>query len=1017
MSHKPTLESLVLLFTFSAVTACNPGVEEGGTLAAEATGTVSSSGMTVLDLMDAVQVANQQEHPNECTEGACCEDGRFLPADHACRVADSTQSCDVTEYCTGISSECPEDGYASPTQECRPAYPGDKCDVPEFCSGDSPACPPDSFAPPTQVCRPMLVGTGCDEAEYCSGSSPSCPPDTFASVLQECRPKDDANSCDVAEFCSGDSLFCPDDTPSTVGVGACQPGPFDLGLHDVGIADYTSLMFGADVAALDFVTSPRLAGSGAARLMSGRNGITQGWGIGGRFTFPEAKNMDNFTRISYEIQSNQASPNIRVALEILIDAGGENESVWRQRSSTQLRLSDVAGQFETVVLNLNPDDFERSDGGPTTTMDTRRVSAVQFLMLIEPNTSGARQQTMLYIDEIRFQDRWMLSEYETHRPPTSVANASPATVDQFDVGGTERLAVLVTDSADQWLGVAHGMKVLGVPFRMTTDPAEALKHKVVVVFPSIPNDASLVAALRKHVQEGGTLMAQVMNTALNDVFGLQSVEFVPGSQRFHQGQEITSVHFTHDHPALTASLNHAREQRVPIHRRELGINLPTWRYGGTAHPAVAVYDGATGERPSKAHDNVAISYNRFGTGKAYALGLNLGRYALQNFNGFGGGLGRDYINAFEPGVDVLFRLIRDIYVEDQGTTVGLATLPNDESLAVMLTHDIDTAESVNNALEYAKLEQSEGVPGTYFIQTKYVSDAQESAFRGVGAMQALAKVQTMGMEVASHSVAHARNFNTFSLGLGTEQFQSYRPVNVEGASELEAIGGTILGDLRVSRFLLEDFVHDVRVVSFRPGHLRHPKALSQAMEAVGYRYGSIAPAADNLTHLPHRMTHGRGFDAETGVFDFPVTIEDEREDSPIVTGRMEDALNIAEHISGRGGIFVMLVHPNFLGEKLGFIEDFIKATKDKYMFTTVGEFGRWWARRDQVQIHTQEIKDLLRVTIDIPQPISGLTLELPPNRTLSQMGNGIEAVEIPEKSRLVITSEVSGRLELYLRKK
>ncbi len=76
-----------------------------------------------------------------------------------------------------------------------------------------------------------------------------------------------------------------------------------------------------------------------------------------------------------------------------------------------------------------------------------------------------------------------------------------------------------------------------------------------------------------------------------------------------------------------------------------------------------------------------------------------------------------------------------------------------------------------------------------------------------------------------------------------------------------------------------------------------------------------------------------------------------------------------------------------------------------------------FCRHRDNSVHTQEINDLLRVTLDVPQPISGLTLELPHDRTLSQIGAAIEAIEIPEKSRLVITSEISGRVEFYLRRK
>ncbi len=1014
-----TWKRLTLFLGAMAAVACAPNVAEEAGSKNESVKAEEADALSILDLIDAVQMVRKPigRATVDCAKGACCDDdGYFRPRDFACRIAEPNHPCDTTEFCTGESSECPGDTFAARNQACRPANPSVKCDVPEFCTGDSPMCPPDSFAPPTQVCRPALVGAGCDEAEFCSGDSPFCPPDLFASQLRACRPKDAENACDVAEFCSGHSSFCPDDTPAALGSGGCERDAFDLGLHDFGIANYGTLFFGLDAGDFSFVTSPKQAGIGAARLISGKNGLTRSFGIGARLIFKENQDINDFTRIAYAVRSNHATPNVKVALEVLIDSGGENESTWRQRVHTQLNMADIAGGFETVLLTLNRDDFERTDGGYDTQFDLRQVSALQFLMLIEPGTVGTNKQAAIYVDELRFTDKWLLAEYATEKTNTPVQPEIPASIGAFDVGTAERLAVFVSDASAQWLGVVHGMKALGVPLRVTTDPSEALKHKVIFAYPRIPDDAVLEQAFREHVQDGGTLLAgEAKNAALKDVFGFEQAEFVPASSRFYQKQEISSVHLTHAYPALTGDLVDPRERRIPIFRRELGINVPGWRYGGTAEPAVAVYDDAVGEVPENVHNNVAITYNRFGSGNAYALGLDLGLYVLRNFNGRGGGIARNYINGFEPGVDVLLRLVREIYVSSQEWAVTVATLPGDHSLAVMLTHDIDTSDSVSNAMLYAEAEHVAGVPATYFVQTKYTSDAQESAFWGTGAFEALAKMRSLGMEVASHSVAHARNFNEFELGDGTEQYQSYRPVNVDADSGLMAVNGTVLGELRVSKFLLEDFVHDVGVISFRPGHLRQPSALSQAMKAVGYRYGSIASASNALTHLPHKMTYDRGFEAEVQVFDFPVTIEDERPDSPIVMGRVEDALAVADKISRNGGILVMLVHPNALGAKLEFVKDFIDQSKDKYLFTTVGEFGRWWERRDAVEMHSVRHGDILQVTLHVPMPIADLTLELPPGVRLSGASQPIVFSDLPDQSKLVVTSEISGELQLFFR--
>ncbi len=951
---------------------------------------------------------------SECLSGPCCSNGRFLLADHLCREADPSSTCDVPEYCTGVSAECPQDRYAPATQVCRAA--ADSCDEPESCTGTSPTCPPDTFAPAGQVCRQSLAGLGCDVEEKCSGNSPSCPPDTYAAATQVCRPKNPVNSCDVAELCSGASPVCPEDEPLATGVGLCRSDDMDIGLNTIGVPTYAIQFFGADAAEVNRVTSDKSEGTAAAQILSGRNGLTQSWGMGARFAFPSAMDLSDYGRVSYAVKSSVASANVKVALELLIDAGGPNESVWRQRPESQLRLSDISRAFTTVSVSTSRDAFERSDGAHSTTMDLTKVTGVQFLMLIEPNTPGSPRQVALNVDEIRFSEKWRLAGYTSNREATVVPPAVAAKISDFDVGSSSRLAVWVTDPSSAWLGIVQGMKAVGVPIRVTESLSEAIKHKAVLAYPSISSVAADRSALRSYVEEGGTLIAgEVNDESMKDVFGFDAVQFVASSDRFYNGKEISRIRFTASYPNLTAKLTDVRERNIPIYRSELNENMPTWRYNGTVKPGLALYADASDTASGVLDSNVAITYNEFGNGKAYAVGLNIGLYVLRSFGGFGGGLGRDYLNAFDPAVDVLLRLIRDMYLEAEDRAVTLSPLPNDRDLVVMLTHDIDTTESAINGMEYARIEREAGVTGTYFIQTKYVTDAQESAFRGIDAFKALTDLNALGMEVASHSVAHANNFNYFDLGTGNEQFQTYRPINIETPDGLEAVHGTILGELRVSRFLLEDFVPGVHVSSFRPGHLRRPLALPQSLYATGYRYGSISAAGESMTHLPHKMTYNLGTSSEVNIFDFPVTIEDELPESPIVTNRVVDAVRIADQIGSKGGIMVMLIHPNVLGSKLEFVRNFIEARKDKYLFSSVADFGSWWESRDRVEVGSDRHGEVLKVTLNAPRPISGLTLEIPEGLVVSSKSRDVAIAELPEKSRLVVQGEFSGELQIYLR--
>ena len=111
-------------------------------------------------------------------------------------------------------------------------------------------------------------------------------------------------------------------------------------------------------------------------------------------------------------------------------------------------------------------------------------------------------------------------------------------------------------------------------------------------------------------------------------------------------------------------------------------------------------------------------------------------------------------------------------------------------------------------------------------------------------------------------------------------------------------------------------------MSFRPGELSNPVALPQALQAAGYRYSSSTTANNSLTHLPYQLNYDRLYDAETDVFEFPVTVEDE--ELPKLGERLSQAVELAHQIGRYGGAFVFLIHPNILDHKLEFEKRFVE---------------------------------------------------------------------------------------------
>ncbi|MFM8468460.1 MAG: hypothetical protein ACKODH_00575 [Limisphaerales bacterium] len=184
----------------------------------------------------------------------------------------------------------------------------------------------------------------------------------------------------------------------------------------------------------------------------------------------------------------------------------------------------------------------------------------------------------------------------------------------------------------------------------------------------------------------------------------------------------------------------------------------------------------------------------------------------------------------------------------------------------------------------------------------------------------------------------------------------------------------MLGEMRVSKFLLEQFGGQ-EVVSFRPGHLQNPYSLPQALVATGYRHSSSVTANDSLTHLPFQLNYDRARTAETPIFEFPVTIEDE--EKPPLGERVQAALDVARELARYGGLMNVLIHPDITGHKLQFERDFLTALKPVAWFGTVNDFASWWAARNEVAVDVEYSANFAAVTLAAPRPLNGLTLHVP----------------------------------------
>src|SRR5690606_35769438 len=149
----------------------------------------------------------------------------------------------------------------------------------------------------------------------------------------------------------------------------------------------------------------------------------------------------------------------------------------------------------------------------------------------------------------------------------------------------------------------------------------------------------------------------------------------------------------------------------------------------------------------------------------------------------------------------------------------------------------------------------------------------------------------------------------------------------------------------------------------------------QALAATGYRFSSSITAGQAMTHLPYRTMDNRSYDAESPVYEFPVTLEDEKWE---LGERLDSALVVARAVGRHGGLVNVLIHTDEVGGKLGFGQDFHAALKDEAWFGTLGAYGRWWAARDRILLDVETRSDGGKtLVVQSPEAIDGLTLGIP----------------------------------------
>ena len=553
---------------------------------------------------------------------------------------------------------------------------------------------------------------------------------------------------------------------------------------------------------------------------------------------------------------------------------------------------------------------------------------------------------------------------------------------QFPESFPLQVAVFWTNSGpdpESPLALVHCLKEMGIPFFVTRDLGQALRHRLVILYPSVDSHTFTqpqADQLTTFVRQGGYIFAQnVFWGGMQSLFGFRS--FAASRGRYH-------IAFSTTTDPVMKYLNRPEEREVSLGSDR--FPEVTWSNGYVADPGAEVlaqFDDGT----------VALLTNSIGKGRVYLLGLSLLDVVLRSQNDRDYEAQRHYVNAFEPGADVWLLILRAWYENYGEDWVRLATIPGGQRSALLLSHDVDWENSFAPCLDFARIERANQASSTLFIQTKYVDDANSQRFFFEPNLETLRQLKSGGSTIGSHSIIHSRGFNKFALGSGHEAYPSYQP---RGLGFDTASGATVFGEVRVSKELLDGEIPGQDTIFFRAGHLRVPQSLPEALERSGYQFDSSFTADDVLSNFPFALPRNFGFEEDSKIYEFPVTIEDE--ESPSFAKRVPQALEVILANAENGAVSVVLIHSNESHEKGAAEQHLLRQLPADIIKTDMVTFATFWRARDhlqwrmaatsmpaQVVLHAKSDDSVTGITFEFQRRIATVT----GGATLSQDGHHV----------------------------
>ncbi len=549
-----------------------------------------------------------------------------------------------------------------------------------------------------------------------------------------------------------------------------------------------------------------------------------------------------------------------------------------------------------------------------------------------------------------------------HPAPLHIAARPHATLrdpaELFPESAPSQVAILLTKSGQDAESPVRCLKAMGIPFFVTRDLHAALRHKLLLLYPEVDGttfNAAQAQSISGFVVHGGVIFAQdVFWGGFKPLFGFDEV--IPLRTRH-------KIIFDAQNPGTSDPvfqyLNRPAEKEVPL--GSAAIQEVIWTNG---------YRAATGTQILGRFEDgsAAVLRHDVGRGHTYLIGVALNDVVRRNQQNRDYEAQRIYVNGFEPGTDVWLLILRAWYETYSDSGIRLGTIPQGKRSVLMLSHDVDWEYSFKPMSAFAAFEKSAGTSSTFFVQTKYLDDVNSKAFF-FGQSLDLLRELVHGSDIESHTVIHSKLFNKVPLGTGQEQYPDY---HARATPDDAAKDATTLGEVCVSKSLLDGELPGHDTVFFRAGHLRVPPYLPEALVRCGYEFDSSFTAADVLSNFPYELDFDLGMTEPANIFEFPVTFEDEQ--LPPLSDRIPAMLDTIEANAENGAVSVLLIHSNNSQEKLKAERVLLSQLPEDILVENMTDYARFWKARYQLRWFPKAISGGEQIEINAELPISGLSL-------------------------------------------